>query len=861
MEPLVQALNNSQNEEACNFLYSLLKEKPLEYLSGTCQLILNERLELPGIRQAVVTVGTLFRITFVKAFDDVSAMYHEFPSEVRDSLKQALFKCLMYNDDVLVRSSAYILAIMAKIEVEAKEWIDLFDVLAEFFQRAKNGEYSTFGPAVLFRNVFENVTFKIGRHFNEKRAWQMLGPPVCEILAVPDATNPEAVLSKIEAARVIKSVLKKHKTVLIQQRASILQTLLANARFDDVTLNRAIVSAIRSFVVVFYDDIGQNPAVVSSLIELTQWGFATEKAEIQTNVISIWEKFAKHEARIRDKSSGITQAVAPGLIPNLVLLLQYENVDEAPSTWGSGRSAYFCLKAFGSVAPEVVFSKCTELLVSAKNESPQECMSSALLFQVLASMRTDAVIPILQNGFVFLQKLFASEFTPLTMASLVVVKDLLEFQPGVWNEEMVNSVLVMVRTALDKGNVDVIKIGTLVVNSLAKFLAKNVHAKLVAEYLNFVNILFMVPESPKVRNEDRIAVLADCYAALRTLIGSMPDASFGDPVFELIAARLQEDLAPGEVSLTKRELLCGLCGALPKASHERIRGHVGTIVEWLLKYLYEMNMRSGEVLRALAQFFYFYPDELNAYLTPGMGIAMKLLENQGLEENTARMSLQLVGDIFAGRHRMLIDQIPPIMKLVSTQMLNFQNENIWYTAYAVYALSQVIFLSDGEREAELAAEIGRRLMDLREPLMKIFRCATLMLKSPHSDERYEMSQLFQHLLMGYTAVAIIYDWEGAYDNGMKVNRGDFLDAHSKEFVDVVVRGGRAGLYNINIAHQFLRFMDNVMRIFGRANHFNIQLHGREFNQMFDKVLNPSWTPDETARSWGQSVYSYWNSRF
>ena len=861
MEPLIQALNNSQNQEACNFLYSVLKEKPLEYISGTCQLILNERLEISGIRQAVVTVGTLFRITFVKVFDDVSAMYHEFPSEVRDSLKQALFKCLMYNDDVLVRSSAYILAIIAKIEVEAKEWVDLFDVLVEFYQRAKNGEYSTLGPAVLFRNVFENVTFKVGRHFNEKRAWQMMGPPVCEILTFPDVTNPMVLLSKIEAAGVIKSVLKKHTTVLTQQRASILQTLLANARFDDVTLNRAIVSAIRSFVVAFYQDVSQNPAVVSSLLELTQWGFATEKAEIQTNVISIWEKFAKHEARIGDRGGGITQAVAPGLIPNLVLLLQYENVDETPSTWGSGRSAYYCLKAFGRVTPEIVFGKCTELLVSAKNESPQECMSSALLFQVLASMRSDAVIPVLQKGFVFLQKLFTSEFAPLTMASLVVVKDLLEFQPGLWNEDMINSVLVMARTALENGEIDVIKRGTLVVNALAKFLAKNVPAKLAAEYLNFVNMLFMASESPKVRNEDRTAVLADCYAAIKGLIGSMPDASFGQPLFELIAARLQEDLAPGEVSLTKRELLCGLCGSLPKESHERIRGHVGTIVGWLLKYLYEMNMRSGEVLGALAQFFYYYPEELNAFLTPGMGIAMKLLENQGLEEKTAKMSLQLVGDIFSGRHRMLIDQIPPIMKLVSTQMLNFQNENIAYTAFAVYALSQVIFLSDGEREAELAAEIGRRLMELREPLMKIFRCATIMLSSPHSDDRYEMSLLFQHLLMGYTAVAIIYDWEGAYHDGLKVNRGDFLDAHSKDFVDVVVKGGRAGLYNVRIARQFLQFMDNVMRIFGRANHFNIQLHGREFVQMFEKVLDSSYTPDCTIRSWGQEVYDYWKHRF
>lgn len=861
MEQLVAALNTSQEQASINFIDAFLREKPLDYVAAVCQLVLGDQLSVSGVKMAVVSLRPIFHITFSNTMDEVSRNYSCLPEALQQQLKQMLTKCLMYPDETLVRTGANILAIIAKLEIESRQWRDCFSVLASLCESAKNGDFPILGPMVLLEEIFRNVRFKPGPH-NERKALEILGPHLLDTLSLGldpslgDVQNSVIVLAKAEAAKAMKHILKKYVSTIVGQSQMVFAALMTNAKIPIDCLNRAVCSAIRTFIRQFYTNL--NEEIVGQLLDLTQWGLSTENSTIQTNVITIWDKLAQFEREVRSREHpSVIRMVAPTLMPPMLNLLRSEDVEEAPMEWGSGRTAYYCLLSFVDIIPELVFQFGVSFLSSVKpDNSPQDAMTTILVFQIMARIKADEVIPVLLNGFTFLAAAFSSTCVPLVKASLVVFMDLLTQKPQMWDDGKLNPIGEMISTGLKYSEIDVVMMAALLASTYIHFLSKYNRPRLEAEYVLMLQLLANASESTSVGPEHRASLLTSCYKALVSLIEHMPNPMLGETVADFIFSQIQGLQAGDGASTPKKELLCMLYGALVKESPDVVRARIQPIYEFILGVMYELKGQSHEVLGALGNFFYYLPDESMPHLGVGIELAESILGGSAAEARIGALACQLIGDMFRRRHQMLIDKIPVMVSIVIKQLLNFQGNNVSFTACAMYAIAHCIKLSEDEEDAELAAEIGRRLMETRVELMKVLRCASLLMASNRGETR-ELSDLFDQLLLAYAGVALIYDWEGPRDErGRKMGRGDFLETYALDFVDVVGRGEQAGLYTSNVGKDFVTFMRIVMDVFTRANHFNIKLHGRAFRRMWDRCLD-----DERVAGGCRDTYAYWSHDF
>lgn len=132
-----------RQQAALNTLYQLKAENPAQFLFFCARIVLEKEVSDVDAFKAIVNINSILKQTRFNSYDMIQEIWMSLPEQIRQELKKALLRGIMFSDQNIINPSASILALIAQIEFPT-DWPDFLENLQQVCQFSLLGVVETF---------------------------------------------------------------------------------------------------------------------------------------------------------------------------------------------------------------------------------------------------------------------------------------------------------------------------------------------------------------------------------------------------------------------------------------------------------------------------------------------------------------------------------------------------------------------------------------------------------------------------------------------------------------------------------------------------------------------------------------------
>ncbi|OHS98170.1 hypothetical protein TRFO_09023 [Tritrichomonas foetus] len=364
---LFQALENPNPETrnpANETIIQIIQNDPMNFLFYSSMIVNADNIPLSIVRMTITLMGRAIKPSVKAPLDLIAATFMD-PSNAqkRAFIKQAVFRGLMFSDQVIRQQASNCICIL--IQIEKDQWLDLFPALLSVASSSDYPIDAHCGAVYCFSQLLdENIPFEViistARDFYSY---------ITQILNNPSAFSPALIQDSLNC---FNSILKK---IPIQNEEEIdlcLKIIQKNISLKDEKNVNCILKILNTLFRMTYSANILN--YIQFYLEITTQILQEGDLNNQLAVIDFWDKIANFEKK-QEQSLGVINGVAKSFFPVLLTAMtsnlssHIENglsdddsfeEDEAYST------GCHCLSRFFKAAPDVVF-ECVAKLWQPEN--------------------------------------------------------------------------------------------------------------------------------------------------------------------------------------------------------------------------------------------------------------------------------------------------------------------------------------------------------------------------------------------------------------------------------------------------------------------------------------------------------------
>jgi hypothetical protein len=799
-------VNFAQSTNSADYLTGLFDENPWSLLHILSILVLRDMDDLRGVVSASVLMSRVLKPSITRPVTALSDQYHELEISQRVEIKQALFKCLMYQDALIVRHGASGLSGVAAFEFVGytPEWPDLYEQLGNLYTDGHAGSYSPVGALMTMREILK------ARILPKRRPALQLAVSIVIQACLTSLSESDSDAVRLEAASTLRVAIRRFCGGIPDPVWGATLDLLLAGLGADGEIHTIVTRSLSKLLTIMHLHLSAD--IVGPIVTRTVEAFESPNEQRKADYIGLWTKFVRYEAD-HGPPLCFAPAVCSEIAPYLIGVLGEDATVLDDSKWNLTRACHACLFLFARTAPDVLLQKCAAQLSEADENA---LVKTFLIFQVIANINLEQAVQIYMDAFPRLVEFAGTAPARLSRAAFAVLHTGINCVQMVRTDENLAAILQVVRVAIESPDPAIVRRALFIVRTVFQGVRGTPFVEACAQ--PFMELFEAVLGTPAALDE---AVLEEAFTALAVFVQclSRTAVEIVTPLSALIgerfAATFESDSA---LAVVQRVGLAESVRILALRNDNGLAEFVAPYLKLLFQSWDPENQQPGLLGAMAAIFGTMRCDQFEPFTRDAIMLGMETLRNGNRPIVCA--GAQLIARAVSFQHMFVIDLVTEVLELGCSNLVNYESDS--QVVAAMVEMISVTMCPSLGTDASLAEVV----FPARAALMDLFASVAAALPRMPDDESRALA--FAALLRGYEGIALLYRVEEAH-----MRPGEFLGSYEVAFQSLPRIGMTLGLDGESIAAAFLRFMRAIIPAFGMANQFNVVIHKTEFQKYME----------------------------
>lgn len=683
----VQNADEQIREPSNAAIIQFIQTDPFTFIFCASQILKLDHLDMQIYQMSIICIGRALTPTVFVSVDLMAQQFLNPANEIqRRIIKEALFRCLMFDNQVIRGQASYCINILFQIEKD--QWSDLLPAL---FELAASDKY----PICAHSGAIQCFT-------------QLLNPQIpIRLLSGVIPNFYELITSDL---LIPDKIPNDFYEVCFKSYLSILNSLFETSNINDAMAQKCfhIINAkfkteiedtnfLLDALLVFFKGLYSTSILehISTYLTITQEILHKGSYDDQLNAINFWIEAAKFESMVnQSERKNIIECIAASFFPFLakIIIADFRNEDmfkemldtnsptfEEPQAFRYGHK---CLSKFYLAAPEMI----TELVLKFWKESFTSPENQIVALVALRSILTRKC----RNN--FLEDFLESDATRQTILSLLrsdnpilglfammlIQKAIREFSSFIRNDEQITT-LISLLNQTSENNISLIPYACHILNQIAyKYDDTTILSPTLFDVQHFEEYWTTINHFLSKAQTLRIFIYS--FNTLSLFVRFVPSQQIGvlGPIIERFKSTIAETLSPqctyppDAIPHIQQTMIYLLAPILQRLAMEHVEL---PDIDEIIKLLFALSQKQEiyeEVLYDFSAIIRILKNNFAPYLPMIMEVLLAMIKTQN--SLIIRKACLVLSDLFLNLGSLMNEYADPVFKYLVQIISNNPND-------------------------------------------------------------------------------------------------------------------------------------------------------------------------------------------